>query len=51
MAELSGKLSNVETEEERNCGIVECRYGLVDMCFTKLITYYYHFDKTIAVIL
>ena len=25
-----------------------CRYALIDLCFVKVITYFYHFDKNIA---
>jgi ElaB/YqjD/DUF883 family membrane-anchored ribosome-binding protein len=27
---------------------VGCRYALIDLCFVKLITYFYHFDRNIA---
>ena len=31
--------------------IVGCRYALIDLCFVKIITYFYHFDKSIASII
>jgi hypothetical protein len=51
MADLSGKLSYANTEDEVNSSIVSCRYALIDLCFIKLITYFYHFDKNVASIL
>jgi hypothetical protein len=51
MAELSNKLAASAGEEEVNSSIVSCRYALIDLCFVKLITYFYHFDKNIASIL
>ena len=51
MGELSNKLSSSTVEEEVNSSIVGCRYTLIDLCFVKLITYFYHFDRNIASIL
>lgn len=51
MSELSNKLAGAVGEEEVNSSIVGCRYALIDLCFVKLITYFYHFDKNIANIL
>lgn len=51
MGELSTRLSGAVGEEEVNSSIVSCRYALIDLCFVKLITYFYHFDKSIASIL
>ena len=51
MSELSNKLNASSVEEEVNSSIVGCRYALIDLCFVKLITYFYHFDRNIASIL
>ena len=51
MSELSNKLNISSVEEEVNSSIVGCRYALIDLCFVKLITYFYHFDRNIASIL
>jgi hypothetical protein len=51
MGELSGKLSAAVWEEEVNSSIISCRYALIDLCFVKIITYFYHFDKNIASII
>lgn len=51
MNELSNKLSGASGEEEVNSSIVGCRYALIDLCFVKIITYFYHFDKNIASII
>lgn len=51
MSELSNKLNSSGVEEEVNSSIVSCKYALVDLCFVKLITYFYHFDRNIASIL
>ena len=51
MADLSTRLTSAVGEEEVNSSIVGCRYALIDLCFVKLITYFYHFDKNIASIL
>lgn len=51
MGELSSKLSGAGSEEEVSYSIVGCRYALIDLCFVKMITYFYHFDKNIASII
>ena len=51
MSDLSSKLSTSSADEEVNSSIVTCRYALIDLCFVKLITYFYHFDKNIASII
>lgn len=51
MGELSNKLGAAAGEEEINSSIVSCKYALVDLCFVKLITYFYHFDKGLASII
>lgn len=51
MADLSSHLSGAKSSTDADASIITCRYGLIDMCFTKVITYFYHFDKSIAVIL
>lgn len=51
MADLSSHLSSTKSPSETDNSIITCRYGLIDMCFTKLITYFYHFDKSIALVL
>ena len=51
MADLSSHLSGSKTSAEVDSSIIRCRYGLIDMCFTKVITYFYHFDKSIAMVL
>lgn len=51
MGELSSKLSSSSVEQQVNSSIVSCRYALIDICFVKLITYFYHFDRNIASIL
>lgn len=51
MGELSNKLSAAGAEDEVNSSIVSCRYALIDLCFIKIITYFYHFDKSIASII
>jgi hypothetical protein len=51
MADLSTHLSSSRSPTEIDASIITCRYGLIDMCFTKVITYFYHFDKGIAVVL
>jgi hypothetical protein len=33
---------------ERHCNILIGKYALIDLCFVKLITFFYHFDKKIA---
>lgn len=48
MGDLSNKLGNAVSEEDVNSSIVTCRYALIDLCFVKLITYFYHFDKNVA---
>lgn len=48
MNELSNKLSAASGEEEINSSIISCKYALIDLCFVKFITYFYHFDKSIA---
>lgn len=48
MSELSNKLGAAAGEEEVNSSIISCKYALIDLCFIKLITYFYHFDKSIA---
>lgn len=51
MADLSSHLSSAKSSTQADSSIITCRYGLIDMCFTKVITYFYHFDKSIAVVL
>lgn len=51
MADLSSHLSGAKSAAEEDSSIITCRYGLIDMCFTKVITYFYHFDKSIAMVL
>lgn len=51
MGELSGKLSNNLGDDEVNSSIVGCKFALIDLCFVKLITYFYHFDRNIASII
>jgi hypothetical protein len=51
MNELSTKLSSASGEEEINSSIIGCKYALIDLCFVKFITYFYHFDKNIASII
>ena len=51
MADLSSHLSGAKSAAEADSSIITCRYGLIDMCFTKVITYFYHFDKSIAMVL
>ncbi|CAM6006075.1 unnamed protein product [Sphagnum balticum] len=51
MGDLSNKLSSTIAEDEVNSSIISCRYALIDLCFVKLITYFYHFDKNVASIL
>lgn len=48
MSDFSNRLLAAASKEEVDTSIVVCRYGLIDLCFTKLITYFYHFDKNIA---
>lgn len=51
MADLSSHISGSKSTAEADSSIITCRYGLIDMCFTKIITYFYHFDKSIAMVL
>ncbi len=51
MADLSNHLNSARSNTEVDSSVITCRYALIDMCFTKVITYFYHFDKSIAVIL
>ena len=51
MADLSAHLSGSKSSTEADTSIITCRYGLIDMCFTKIITFFYHFDKSLAVII
>ena len=51
MTDLSMHLNNSKSPTEIDTSIITCRYGLIDMCFIKIITYFYHFDKSIAMVL
>ena len=51
MTDLSIQLSGSKNQSQVDNSIISCRYGLIDMCFTKVITYFYHFDKKIALVL
>ena len=51
MNEISQKLKSSRTETESNCHVLSGKYALIDLCFVKMITYFYHFDKKIASVL
>lgn len=51
MSDLSIKLNTAKSPTEIDSSIISCRYGLIDLCFTKVITYFYHFDKNVAVLI
>ena len=48
MLELTDKNKSAESLTEKNCNTLCGKFALVDLCFVKLITYFYHFDKKIA---
>ena len=47
MIDLQDKLRHANNDTSINSSILCCKYGLLDICFVKLITYFYHFDKKV----
>jgi hypothetical protein len=49
MSDLNHKLKIKENSElQKSCHILMGKFSLVDLCYVKLITYFYHFDKKVA---
>lgn len=51
MADMTQKLKVEDSKAEKNCTIMCGKYALIDLCFVKLITFFYHFDKKIGSVL
>jgi hypothetical protein len=49
MSDLDHKLKIKDSNMlQKSCHTLMGKYALIDLCFVKLITYFYHFDKKVA---